>query len=62
MEQRERDSPAVLPVFRFLGFVGLDAANVMRSALHQGAHQVVGLFLRKGGRRERRMMKVAGDG
>ena len=36
---------ALLPVFRLLGFVWFYAANVVGCAFHQGAHQVVGLFL-----------------
>jgi len=35
----------VVPVLGLLGFVGLDAANVMRSALHEGLDQQVGLAL-----------------
>ncbi len=38
-------SPALLPVFRFLGLIGFDTADVVRCTLHQGAHQIVGLFL-----------------
>lgn len=40
-------SPALLPVTRLFGFVGLDAADVMGGAFHQGAHQVIGLSLQK---------------
>lgn len=39
------NSPALFPVSRLLGLVGLDAADVVWRALHQRAHQVVGLFL-----------------
>ena len=37
--------PLVLPVVGSLGLVGLDAADVVGSALHQLAHQLVGLSL-----------------
>ena len=40
-----KDLPALLPVPGLLGLVGLDAAYVVGGALHQRAHQVVGLFL-----------------
>lgn len=38
--------PSVLPVPRLLGLVGLDTADVVGGALHQGLDQVVGLFLK----------------
>ena len=37
--------PALLPVFRSFCLIGLDAADIVRGALHQGVHQVVGLSL-----------------
>ncbi len=37
--------PALLPVSGLLGFIGFDAADVVWSAFHQCAHQIVGLFL-----------------
>ena len=40
-----RNLPALLPVFRLLGFVWFYAANVVGCTFHQGAHEVVGLFL-----------------
>lgn len=40
-------SPALLPVFRFLGLIGFDTADIVRCTFHQGAHQIVGLFLSK---------------
>lgn len=41
--------PALLPVARSLGLVGFDAADVVRGALHQSLHQVIGLFLSSDG-------------
>lgn len=46
--------PALLPVSGLLGLVGFDAADVVWSTFHQRAHQIVGLFLRGGGRKEER--------
>ena len=43
--------PALLPVSGLLGLVGFDAADVVWSTFHQCAHQIVGLFLRGGGRK-----------
>lgn len=37
--------PVVLPVPRTLGFVGFDAADVVRGAFHQSLDQTVRLFL-----------------
>ena len=40
-----RESPFVLPVMRFLCFIGLDTADIMRSAHHQLPYQLIGLRL-----------------
>lgn len=47
---RASHSPALLPVSGLLGFVGFDAADVVRSTFHQLAHQIVGLYLKGAGR------------
>jgi hypothetical protein len=36
--------PTFFPVTRFLGFIGLDAADVVRGALHKGFHEFIGLL------------------
>lgn len=37
--------PVLLPVPGAFGFIGLDAADVVGGALHQGLHQTISLFL-----------------
>lgn len=39
--------PLILPVVWFLGFVGFDAPDVVRCALHQLTHQFIGLSLHR---------------
>ena len=38
-------APVILPVMGPLGLIGLEAANVVWSAHHQSAHQIIGLRL-----------------
>lgn len=45
--QRSNRLPLIVPVERFLGFAGFDAANVMRSACHNLLNQSGGLGLAK---------------
>ena len=46
-----------------LGLVGFDAANVVRSTLHQFSHQLIGLSLdRRQREREREREREGGEG
>ena len=45
--------PVIFPVMGSLGLVGFDAANVVRSTLHQLPHQLIGLSLEERRERER---------
>ena len=38
--------PLIFPVMRFLGLIGLDATDVVWSALHQLPYQFIGLSLK----------------